>query len=483
MSVLEVGSPTRRPTLSWRRLFLIGGSAGTLFGYSIAVSNDAIGPIREQYSLSALAVGIVVGSLIVGALVGCLCAGPAVERYGHRLALGVAGVVAAAGSFIAATADGAPAMVIGRLILGAAVGVTTAVTPTYIGELAHVQKRGAMIAAYQFSIASGFMLAFTVGAIVSFGGHEWRAMFAVNAIPAILQTITMTRVPSSPYSLVARGRLHDAREALMATRHRDEVDIELESIIAAHQRSTDTAVVTVQSSLRRPIMIAMGASLMDVLVGICAIVYYSTAVFAMAGVRGRAGAEIASFSIGIIDVVFTVVAVGLLNRYRRRPLLTVGLVGMIAALLATSFGLLSHSALSGAITIAAMLAFTACHAFSAGPIGWLLVAEVLPARIRARASAVAIALNWLANLVVALLFPILVGSPGEPDRAAIGFLIFAGISAGFLVFVRMCVPETKGLTLAEVEAKLAVAHRKRGRLAGHISGCAGNLCDVRGVHP
>lgn len=452
MTVVDIGLSVRHRTVGWR-LFLIGGSAGTLFGYSIAVSNDAIGPIRQQYSLSAWAVGAVVSSLIAGALVGCLCAGHAVDRYGHRFVLGVAGLIAAAGSLIAATADGPMGMVIGRLILGAAVGVTTAVTPTYIAELAHVEKRGAMIAAYQFSIASGFVLAFTVGAIVSFGSHEWRTMFAANAIPAILQTITMTMVPSSPYSLVARGRPHHARESLMATRHPDEVASELESIIAAHQHTTEPTAVNPGSS-RRAIMIAMGASLMDVLVGICAIVYYSTAVFAMAGVGGRAGAEIASFSVGIVDVVFTVIAVGLLSRYRRRPLLTVGLIGMILALLATSFGLVSQSALSGAITIAAMLAFTACHAFSAGPIGWLLVAEVLPARIRASGSAAAIALNWLANLLVVLLFPILVGSPGDPRRAAIGFLMFAGISAGFLMFVRVCVPETKGLTLAEIQAKL-----------------------------
>lgn len=449
----EAGLTASSGGLGWR-LFLIGGSAGTLFGYSIAVSNDAIGPIRQQYSLSGLAVGTVVSSLIVGALVGCLFAGGAVERNGHRLVLGVAGVVAAFGSVIAATAHGTPMIVIGRLILGVAVGVTTAVTPSYIGELANVDKRGPMMAAYQFSIASGFLLAFTVGALLSFGGHEWRIMFLANAIPAILQTATMTRVPSSPYSLVARGRPHQARNTLTAIRHRDEVTAELQSIIAAHRERGRPVSVISDPSLWRPIMVAMGASLMDVLVGICAVVYYSTAVFAMAGVGGHAGAEIASFSVGLIDVVFTVVAVSLLNRHGRRPLLTVGLTGMILALTATSFGLLSPSAVSGAITIAAMLAFTACHAFSAGPIGWLLVAEVLPTRIRSRGSAVAIALNWVANLVVALLFPILVGSPGQPSRAAIGFLIFAGISLGFLVFVRVCVPETKGLTLAEVEAKL-----------------------------
>ncbi|ORW08706.1 hypothetical protein AWC15_01045 [Mycobacterium lacus] len=448
---------------------LVGGSAGTLFGYSIAVSNDAIGPIRQQYSLSGLAVGTVVSSLIAGALVGCMLAGPAVERYGHRVALGIAGVVAAAGSLVAATADGAPSMVIGRLILGAAVGITTAVTPTYIGEIAHGRNRGAMMAGYQFSIASGFLLAFTVGAILSLGGHEWRIMFAANVIPAILQTLTMTRVPSSPHSLVARGRPDHARESLLATRHPDDVAAELECIIAAHRRNTETGarmslarLVNPEPSLRRPILIAMGASLMDVLVGICAIVYYSTPVFAMAGVRGRAGAEIASFSIGVADVVFTVVAVGLLNRYGRRPLLTVGLTGIIVSLLATSFGLVSSSWVAGAITIAAMLAFMACHAFSAGPIGWLLVAEVLPPQIRSHGSAAAIAVNWLANLVVVLLFPILVGTPGEPHRAAIGFLIFAGISIGFLVFVRVWVPETKGLTLEQVQAKLA-GHRVKAK--------------------
>jgi MFS family permease len=310
--------------------------------------------------------------------------------------------------------------------------------------------------------------------LLSLGGHEWRMMFAVNAIPALAQALVMAKVPSSPYSLVTRGRPDEARESLIATRHRDDVDAELDSIVAAHQRAanaTPTAAfkkrpLRIEPSLRRPIMIAMGAAMMDTLVGIGAIVYYSTAVFSMAGVGGRAGAEIASWSIGVVNVVSTVAAVGLLSRYGRRPLLTVGLSGIAVAMLTTGLGLMSSSGPSGAIAIVGMLAFMACHAFSAGPIGWLLVAEVLPARIRCRASAAAIGVNWFANLVVALLFPVLAGSPGEPRRAAIGFFVFAAISVGFLVFVRVYVPETKGLSLAEVEAKLTDRNteaRNRGR--------------------
>ncbi|WP_165759426.1 sugar porter family MFS transporter [Mycobacterium decipiens] len=460
MAIVAAELPARPRPLRWR-LFLVGGSAGTLFGYSIVVSNDAIEPIRQQYSLSGWAVGTVVSSLIAGALIGCLIAGRFVDRHGHRLVLGVAGVVAATGSIVSALAPGAPTITIGRLILGAAVGVTTAVAPTYIGEIAHVRNRGAMMAGYQFSIALGFLLSLTVGAILSFGDHQWRIMLAANAIPALVQAATMARVPSSPYSLVARGFVDQARESLMATRHPDEVAAELESIVSAHQRHDQTDIGTQATSLLRPIMIAMGAALMDTLVGICVIVPYSTAVFAMAGVGGRAGAEVASWSIGVVDVISTVVAMGLLTRYGRRPLLTVGLIGIIVALLATSVGLVeSASTYAAIITIVAMLTFMACHAFSVGPIGWLLVAEVLPARIRSRGSGAAIGVNWLANLLVALLFPILVGSPGVPYRAAIGFLAFAVISAGFLIFVRVCVPETRGLSLAEVEAKFAARTAK-----------------------
>ncbi|MBY0442564.1 MAG: sugar porter family MFS transporter, partial [Mycobacteriaceae bacterium] len=231
-------------------------------------------------------------------------------------------------------------------------------------------------------------------------------------------------------------------------------------LIAAHHSAAAASVDQAKITISRPLLIAIGAALIDTLVGVGAIVYYSTDVFAMAGVGGHSGAEVASLSIGLINVISTVAAVRLLGRYGRRPLLTVGLTGIVLALVTTGCSLLWPAPGAWIVTIAAMLVFMACHAFSAGPIGWLLVAEVLPARIRSRGSAVAIGANWSATLLVTLLFPVLVGSPGSPDRAALGFFIFAVITIGFLIFVRVCVPETKGLTLDEVEATLAGHHKK-----------------------
>ncbi|MBY0441063.1 MAG: MFS transporter, partial [Mycobacteriaceae bacterium] len=227
--IAERVTQARLAARRWRP-FLVGGSAGVLYGYSIGVSNDAIGPIAEQYALSALAVGLVVSSLLAGGLLGCLVAGHAVDRYGHRLVLGTAGAVAAVGATVAALAPNAQTIGIGRLILGAAVGVTTAVTPGYISELAPVGKRGIMMASYQFAIAFGFLLSLSVGVLLSLGHQEWRLMFAFNMIPALGQVAAMFLVPCSPYSLVARGRLQHARESLSATRHHDDVDAELERL-------------------------------------------------------------------------------------------------------------------------------------------------------------------------------------------------------------------------------------------------------------
>jgi MFS family permease len=200
----------------------------------------------------------------------------------------------------------------------------------------------------------------------------------------------------------------------------------------------------------------MVAALMNALVGAAVVVHYSTGVFAMAGIGGPGRAEIASWTVGLVNALATVAAIGLIERYGRRPLLSVGLTGIITALLTAGYGLLAPvSQFTGGITVAALLALMVCHAFSAGPIAWLLVAEVLPARIRSRGGAAAAGLNWSANLVVALLFPILVGRPAIPGRVGIGFVVFALLSMGFLVFFRLFVPETKGLTLSEVEARLS----------------------------
>jgi MFS family permease len=421
-----------------RRLMFAGCAAGSTFGYSIAVSNNATEPLRHRFALSAAEEGVVVSALTAGALAGCVIAGRVADRFGRRPVLGAAGLLALIGALGAAGAVNMFTLATARLLLGAAVGVTSAVTPMFLAERAPARQRGALVTSYQLAVAAGNLLSLGAGAALSTGDH-WRLMFALNGLPALAQITAMAAI---------RGPASDQPSA-PPTR----------TGTAAPPSQPRQTLATVPWQ-RRPATIAICAALMNALVGVGAVVYYSTPVFGIAGVGGWFGAQIATLSVGLVNVLASVLALYLIQRHGRRSLLSVGLGGIILSLVTAGITLLTPaSSLTGAITISALLAFMACYAISAGPVAWLLVAEVLPEEGRARTAATATGLNWAANLMVTLLFPIVVGSPGTPRRVGATLLFFAALSTGFLLFVRLWVPETRNRPLGELAAPVPAADR------------------------
>jgi MFS family permease len=212
----------------------------------------------------------------------------------------------------------------------------------------------------------------------------------------------------------------------------------------------DISAINDAVSARPALIIGVGAALMNALVGVGAVIYYSTDIFQTAGVGS---AEVASLAVGAVNTMMTIVAVFLIARFRRRPLLLVGLTGIVISLVIAGVSLLVPS--PGWITVVGLLGFVASFAISAGPIAWLIVAEVFPLAIRGRAASFATSTNWAANFVLALAFPLFVGTPGVPARVGAAFFIYAAISVGFIVFVVRLVPETKDRTLEEIEADLS----------------------------
>ncbi|MBX9394399.1 MFS transporter [Streptomyces sp. TRM72054] len=417
-------------------LLLVGLTAGGLFGYSIAAVNEALRPLNDTFTLTGLAHGALVSGLLMGALLGCVTAGRLAARYGRRSLLVWSGLLATAGSVVAAAAPTLETVIAGRLILGFAVGVTTSVAPVLIAELSPADRRGSLIACYQLAVTVAVLAAFAIGSALAVGGH-WRLMLAINGLPGLLQAgAVLVVVP--PW---------------MGARH-PRVDTS-----TAPGRAPTETVGLVRSlrdpSLRRPVIVACGAALMSACVGVGAVTYYSTFVFAIAGFQGRGSAEVASLTVGAVNVVATVVGMWLIRRFRRKALLSAGLTGIAVSLAVAAWSLwASVWAPTGPVTVAALLAFMACYAFSVGPIGWLLVAEVLPHRIRDRMAATATGMNWSANLLIALLFPLAVGAPGDPARVGAAFLLFSIVSLGFLAFTHRCVPETRNRSLTALEAEL-----------------------------
>ncbi|MFE5537963.1 sugar porter family MFS transporter [Streptomyces sp. NPDC056519] len=454
------------------RLVVLASACGAFFGFSISSMNQSISRVGVEMSLSSLHQGLVVSALIVGAVTGCVVAGLLTDRLGRHRVLVVSGVLGAAACMLCAVAPDEALLITGRFLNGVAVGATSAVAPVLLAELAPARSRGSVITTYQLVLTVGVLAALVLG--VFWGpGDQWRLMFVANAVPALVQAVAAACVPQAPGDLLAAGRPKDALAVLRATRDEAEAEVEYERLLAVR----DLPSVGVLRSLadhgtRLPVAIALGAALMNALVGIGAVVYYSTLVFAAAGVGGSSGARIASMSIGVVNVAVSVAALWLVRRYGRRPLLAAGLAGMAGALCAAAWSLLGGDggSVAGYVTVAAVLLYVGCFAFSAGPVAWVLMAEVLPQEAGARVAGTALALNWSANLLVALLFPVIVGTPGVPARVGLVFLFFAVLCLVFLCLLRRFVPETKDRSLAEVQEELLQRTMARARRHGLRAG-------------
>ena len=442
---------SRSPSLLVWRLAAIAGFTGVLFGYDISAINDAVRFMEERFGLSSLDRGVVVSGLLLGALLGAVGAGKLADTWGRRRSVVVAGLAAAAGALLAGLAANVPMLLAGRLVIGLAVGVTSAIAPLYIAELAPARGRGSMVALYQLSITLGIITALAVGVAFT-PTANWRIMIAAGAVPAIAQVVAMAIVPESPRYLVARGRIDAARRVLARLRPAGDVDRELDDIEQLHQATAGARYRDVFARGARPaLIIGVGAALMNALVGVGAVIYYSTDIFKTAGVGS---AEVASLVVGAVNTFTTLAAVFLIARFRRRPLLLIGLSVIVTSLAVAGVSMLTPS--PGWVTVVGLLGFIAGFALSAGPIAWLIVAEVFPLAIRGRAASFATSTNWAANLVLALAFPLFVRTPGVPERVGVAFFAYAAISAGFVVFVARLVPETKDRTLEEIEADLSV---------------------------
>ena len=441
-------------------MLALAAATGALFGYLMAVSNDAISFVRDEFSLPPLESALVVSGLVAGALVGCVIAGRVADQLGRRRSLAAAAVIAAVGVVASSLATGLPLMLAGRLLAGVAVGMTSTITPLYLAELAPLGRRGTLLTSYQLFITIGILLAFGVGLVLSASGG-WRWMFAIGVVPALAQLVVAAVVPPSPLFLVQQGDVEGARRSLHRLRPSDEAEAELQALVAGASDAPETRPRLFEPRFRPGVTVGLVMALMNALVGVGAVIYYSSDVFRTAGLTGTSGAETASLAVGGVNTLGALLSIGLTGRYGRRPLLTIGLAGIIVSLVVAGVTLMLPAAPAvGTVTVAAVLAYMVFFAISAGPLAWLLLAEVMPADVRARAASLATAANWGANLLVALLFPVVVGDPGIPARVGLVFVVFAVLSVGFLIYVRVRVPETKGRTLEAIEADLRQTSRR-----------------------
>ncbi|MEU4893121.1 sugar porter family MFS transporter [Streptomyces sp. NPDC044780] len=440
---------------------VISTFGGLIFGYDTGVAGGAAGFVADDYSLSSFMEGVVVSTSLFGGMVGAMAGGPLGDRYGRRPVLLLSGLLFTAGALISAFAPGLAVLLAARVVLGAGVGAASVLVPVYIAELAPARIRGALVSGYQLLTTLGIVLAYGVNALFG-AGQAWRWSLGLAAVPGLLLAGGVLLVPESPRWLVSRGRLEAARDLLRRVRGRHDVEAELHEIRAVHRqeaRAGSAGWRELNASWVRPMV------LVGVLVaffangcGINLVIYFAPQILQSAGM-GSSSSLLATVGLGAVNVVFTVVGMALVDRVGRKPLLLAGAVGMTVTLGALAV-VVSVPGLPGAnwLSFACLSLYIVMYAVSPGLVAYVVISEIFPLHVRAKATGVATFVIFATNLVIGLTsLPML-------DRlgTATTFCLFTAVCVLFVLFcLRM--PETKGRTLEELEARFRAAADSRAR--------------------
>ena len=427
----------------------ISALGGLLFGYDVGVISGAILFIKEAFSLSPGLEEIVVSSVLLGSLIGAMVGGTLADRLGRRRLLILTAVVFGLGAIGAALAPGTAWLIAARIVAGAAIGIASFVAPLYISEIALVAIRGKLVSINQVALTGGIVISYLIDYAFA-GSQAWRWMFALAVIPAAAFGVGLLFIPNSPRWLVGRGQVDQARAVLKRIRAPGRVEGELDEIQQSVGQQKGHWSELLSPLLRPAMIVGIGLAITQQITGINTVIYYAPTIFKFAGMSSASAAILASVGVGVVNVVLTVMAMLLIDRVGRRPLLLVSLAGMALSLfvLGLAFALPQLSGSLGWIAVVSLMVYVGSFAVGLGPVFWLILSEIYPLRIRGRAMSIGTVANWSANLIVALSFLTLTQVLGKPAT----FWLYGIISIGAWLFAFFLVPETKGRSLEEIEA-------------------------------
>ncbi|WP_049902716.1 sugar porter family MFS transporter [Halococcus agarilyticus] len=428
---------------------------GLLFGFDVGVISGALLYIDQTFTLSPFLEGVVTSSVLVGAMIGAATGGTLADRFGRRRLTLAGAVVFFVGSFGMALSPTIEWLIVWRVIEGVAVGVASIVGPLLISETAPSDIRGALGFLQQLMITIGILLAYVVNYAFApefLGIIGWRWMLWFGAVPAAVLAVGTYFLPESPRWLVENDRLDEARDVLSRVRGTDDIDEEIEHIHEVSETEAKGDLSDLLEPWVRPaLVVGVGLAVIQQVSGINTIIYYAPTILNNIGFNDIASI-VGTVGVGTVNVLLTVVAILLVDRVGRRPLLLVGTGGMTVMLgiLGLGFFLPGLSGVVGYVTLASMIGYVAFYAISLGPVFWLLISEIYPLRIRGTAEGVASVFNWGANFLVALTFLPLINRLGE----GLSFWLLGGFCLLAFVFVYSHVPETMGRSLEDIEADL-----------------------------
>ena len=430
---------------------MVGALGGLLFGFDTAVISGTTHALTAAYHLTPALLGVTVFSALLGTVVAAITAGIPGQRYGRRDSLRVMAAFYVLSALGCAFAWSWPALIIFRFIGGLGIGGSSVLGPMYIAEIAPPEWRGRLVGFFQVNIVVGILLAYMsnlwIGSL-RLGAVEWRWQLGVSAIPAICFLVALFGIPRSPRWLVMKSRAKEALDVLHLTgiphpQH------ELDEIVASiHLERSSPADRLFSRQYRFPIFVAITVGMFSQLSGINAVLYYLNDIFALAG-SSKISGDWQAVAVGATNLVATLIAMSVIDRFGRKKLLLTGTVGLMLCLAAISYVFLTHRHLHWLVWL--LMAYIACFAVSQGAVLWVYISEVFPNRVRSKGQSVGSSSHWITNAIISLVFPVMATSSG-----AYPFIFFAAMMVVDFFLVLIYYPETKGISLEKMQHKLGI---------------------------
>ena len=444
-------------------LAIIASFGGFLFGYDTAVISGTINFVTSQFQLDAAGTGWYVSSALVGCILGVSIAGVLSDKYGRKKILGLSALFFGVSAIGCAFAMGFTDLVIYRLIGGLGIGVASMLSPLYISELSPSHKRGRLVALYQLAIAVGILCSYFSNAYLLKLSHSeflmqttgflnkimvsevWRIMLGTSLVPALLFLFLLLFVPESPRWLTLKGDEPGALRVLKKIVTDEEAQKEISDIKFNLQRETGGFDILFKGGFRLAIILGISLAFLSQVSGINVIIYYGPKILQEAGlpIADALGGQVV---IGLVIVLFTLIAIWKIDQLGRKPLLISGVIGVITSLIIIGI-LFYFNIASTYLLLIFILLFVACFAFSYGPVIWVLLSEIFPTKIRGKAMSLATFSLWIGTALVGQLTPVLL----EKLKPAGTFWLFAIMTAPTLYLAIKIIPETKGKSLEEIE--------------------------------
>jgi MFS transporter, SP family, xylose:H+ symportor len=438
---------------------LIAALGGLLFGYDTAVISGAIGSLTAYFHLSPVETGWAISSALIGCLIGALVADFCSTKFGRKNSLLLAALLFSISAIGTALPDSFSWFIIFRIVGGLGVGIASMVVPMYIAEIAPKDQRGKLVGYNQLAVVAGIVLVYFVNYFIALQGNEqwnlqygWRWMFASELVPSLLFFGLLFLIPESPRWLLLNNKKEQAVKILRQLNVNNSQDFvkDFELSISKKNQKAQWSLLF-HPSIKLALFTGIGLSVFQQITGINAILYYAPEIFKDFG-SSRNTALLETSILGICNLVFTLVAIKLVDKKGRRPLLLIGTTGMLIALLVVGGSV--YLQIHGSWLLIFLLLFMASFSISWGPVVWVLLSEIFPNHVKSLALSIAVFIQWIANFLVSQTFPIIQENTllRNTFHGAFPFMLYAVSCLVAFVFVWKMVPETKNKTLEQMNA-------------------------------